>query len=71
MVVGASEIFVLFILLIFIGIFAVWLFALIDILKSEFTGYNKIIWILVVLFIPLVGAVLYFIIGRKQKLNQR
>lgn len=64
---GAAEVFVLFILLIFLAIFIMWLIALIDILRSEFTGYNKIIWILVVLFIPLLGAILYFLIGRKQK----
>lgn len=66
---GAQEFFVLFMLLIFLGIFIIWLIALIDILRSEFTGYNKIIWILVVLFVPLLGAILYFAIGRKQKLK--
>ncbi len=64
---GAPEVFVLFMLIIFLAIFIIWLIALIDILRSEFTGYNKIIWILVVLFVPLLGAILYFIIGRKQK----
>ena len=43
--------------------------ALIDILKNEFTGNNKIAWLLVVLFTSFIGAVLYFIIGRKQKLS--
>ena len=43
--------------------------ALIDILKNESTGNNKIAWLLVVLFTSFIGAVLYFIIGRKQKLS--
>ncbi|MDO3695060.1 PLD nuclease N-terminal domain-containing protein [Wenyingzhuangia sp. chi5] len=43
--------------------------ALIDILKNEFTGNNKIAWLLVVLFTSFIGAILYFIIGRKQKLS--
>jgi heme/copper-type cytochrome/quinol oxidase subunit 4 len=43
--------------------------ALIDILKSKFEGNNKIVWVLVVLFINLFGAILYFTIGRKQKLT--
>jgi hypothetical protein len=44
------------------------LIALIDILRSEFSGNNKLIWILVVLFFPLIGTILYFLIGRGQKI---
>ncbi|MFD2588384.1 PLDc N-terminal domain-containing protein [Croceitalea marina] len=29
---------------------------------------DKLIWFLVVLFIPLVGSILYIFIGRKQRL---
>jgi hypothetical protein len=42
--------------------------ALIDIVRNEFTRNNKIVWLLVVLFGNFLGAVLYFIIGRKQRL---
>lgn len=42
--------------------------ALIDILKSKFEGNNKIVWVLVVMFFNLIGAFLYFTIGRKQKI---
>lgn len=42
--------------------------ALIDILKSKFEENNKIVWVLVVLFLNLIGAILYFAIGRKQKI---
>jgi len=45
---------------------AFWIWALVDILKSDFTGSNKIIWLLVVIFLPLLGIILYFVIGRKQ-----
>ena len=41
----------------------------IDILKNEFSGNNKIAWVLVVLLGNVLGALLYFIIGRKQKLS--
>ncbi|GBD90150.1 hypothetical protein BMS3Abin04_00866 [bacterium BMS3Abin04] len=44
-----------------------WVIPLIDILKNEFVGNNKIVWILVVLFLPVLSGILYFIIGRKQK----
>ena len=43
--------------------------ALIDILKSEFSGNNKIVWLLVVLLTNFFGAVLYFTIGRQHKLS--
>lgn len=45
------------------------LIALIDILRNKFEGNNKLIWILVVLFFNLLGAVLYFTIGKKQKIK--
>ncbi|MBF0558856.1 MAG: PLDc_N domain-containing protein [Nitrospirae bacterium] len=44
-----------------------WIVGLIDILKSSFAGSNKLIWILVVLFLPILGTILYWSIGRKQK----
>ena len=44
------------------------LYALVDILRSDFRGSNdKILWFLVVFFIPMLGSILYFLIGRKQK----
>lgn len=56
--------------LVILGIIALLLpiIALIDIVKNEFSGANKIIWILVVLFLPILGSILYFLIGRKHKL---
>ena len=45
------------------------LIALIDILKNNFSGDNKIVWVLVVLFFPLIGAILYYTIGTKQKVK--
>ncbi|TGU71425.1 zinc-ribbon domain-containing protein [Geomonas terrae] len=46
-----------------------WVVALVDIIRSEFSGNNKIIWILVVVLLPLLGAILYFFVGRKQKVT--
>lgn len=42
--------------------------ALIDILRNEFSGNNKLIWFLVVLFLNIIGAFLYLLIGRQHKL---
>lgn len=45
------------------------LVALIDILTSRFEGNDKLIWVLVVLFLNILGAILYFIIGRQSKIG--
>ena len=45
--------------------------AIIDITKSEFKGGNdKLIWILVVLFLNPLGTLLYFLIGKDQKVKE-
>ncbi|MDX5326926.1 MAG: PLDc N-terminal domain-containing protein [Bacteroidota bacterium] len=61
-----------FSLLVFIGVglfgLIFPLIALIDILKSEFRDpTNKFIWVFVVIMTNIIGAVLYFMIGRKQR----
>jgi hypothetical protein len=62
--VGPWQIIIIF--FVFLGIIPT-IIALIDILKSKFNGNDKIVWVLVVLFFNLIGAILYFTIGRKQK----
>lgn len=47
------------------------LIALIDILRNEYTGSNKLIWVLIVLLFPFIGAILYFIIGTRQKIDKK
>ena len=44
--------------------------ALVDILRNEFTGNNKLIWVLVILLSWIIGAILYFFIGRNQKIKK-
>jgi Phospholipase_D-nuclease N-terminal len=60
---------VFFFWLVGVAAFVFWLWVLIDILKSEFTGSNKIVWLLAVILLPLLGAVLYWFIGREQKVT--
>lgn len=43
---------------------ALWIWALIDILGSSMTAGNKILWLLVVLLLPVIGLIIYFLIGR-------
>lgn len=63
--------FQILIILFALAIFAILpLIALIDILRSEFTGSNKLIWVVVTIFLPFLGPLLYFSIGRKQKLSR-
>ena len=45
--------------------------ALISILKSEFKGNDKLIWVLVTLFLPFFGSILYFTLGRSNRLNKK
>ena len=58
-----------FMLIFIIFTFILYIYILIDILKHEFTGYNKIIWILVLFFFPILGAVLYLVFGRSQRIK--
>ena len=52
-------------------IFLIPLFALIDILRNQFKdSSNKIIWALIVLFFPVLGGILYFLFGVKQKVSK-
>lgn len=45
------------------------LIALISVLKGKFEGNDKLIWVLLILFLPFLGALLYFIIGSKKKIE--
>ena len=50
------------------GTFIFWVWALVDLLKSDFKdSINKLIWLLVVFFFYAFGALLYFFIGRQQR----
>ncbi len=50
--------------------FIIPLIAIIDILIHKFPENEKIIWLLVVLFMSLLGTVLYLAIGRKKRLKK-
>lgn len=62
-------IFLMFLILGSFLAFLVFLFVLIDIIRHEFTGYNKLIWIIVILCLPLLGTILYLFWGRKQRIK--
>ena len=61
----------IFLLLFALSSFLLPLIALINIVKSEFKGSNdKLIWVLVVLLLPILGSLIYFIIGSSQKVDK-
>ena len=61
----------LFILAIVLGSIGLFIYVLVDIIKSEFTNnINKIIWLLLVIFLAPLGIVLYLLISRKQKIKK-
>lgn len=66
--IGPQEIVI--VLVVALVLFVIPIFALVDILKSEFEGNNKLIWVLVILLTWILGAILYYLIGRNQKLEK-
>jgi hypothetical protein len=65
--IGAWQL-ILLVVVLLLGVLPT-IIALIDILKSDFRGNNKIVWLLVVLLTNFFGAILYFLIGREQKIK--
>jgi uncharacterized BrkB/YihY/UPF0761 family membrane protein len=45
--------------------------ALVDILRNDFKGHEKLLWALVVVFVPYLGFVLYFFIGANHKIEKK
>ena len=54
--------------IIFIGILAFWIWALVDCIKvpddSMYQAGNKLIWVLVIVFLQVLGAIIYLVAGR-------
>ena len=64
---GGLEFIILALFFLFPAI--LWIWALIDLIKSDFRESNlKLIWALIIIFIPLLGSILYLFIGRNQKI---
>lgn len=40
--------------------------AILDIVKSSMDGGKKALWIILVVLLPLIGMILYFLIGKKK-----
>lgn len=42
--------------------------ALISVVLNQFQNNEKLIWVLVVLLAPMIGSIVYFIVGRPKRL---
>ena len=49
--------------LLYLLVLVLWIFAIVDCAKSS--NPNKIVWIIIIILLPLLGSILYFLVGRK------
>lgn len=54
-------------ILVFLSLFVVLpIIALVDLLKKDFQGNEKLLWVILIIFLNVIGSFLYFTIGRKK-----
>lgn len=64
---AASAVAVLLVVVVGIGGLALWIWALVDAIRTrdgQFRAGTQLIWILVILFGNLIGAIVYLAVGR-------
>lgn len=66
--IGVPELIVI-LMLINILTLPFWIAAIVNILRGNFQGNDKVVWLLVVILLYTLGVILYFFIGRKKKLR--
>ena len=64
---GLGGVWLLFVFAMFIAAGAFWLWMLIDVLTKQ--DEDKAVWVLVVFFLNLVGAMIYYFIPRKTRIG--
>jgi len=65
MLLGLTEL----IVLLFLLIVPIFIISFVDVLKNDFKGNDKLIWLIAVIFVPFLGPICYFLIGWKQKIR--
>lgn len=64
---GPIAVFIVFILC--LAPLVIWFWALLDAIQNDFQdANNKIIWILLILFLPIIGSICYLFIGQRHKI---
>lgn len=66
---SGAGVFSIFMFILFGLLFLILLpvFAVIDILRNNLRENDKVIWIIIIVFVPILGSVLYFFIGKNRK----
>ena len=64
--VGLGGVWVVFVLAMFVVAGVFWLWMLIDVLTKQ--NEDKAVWVLVVFFLNLVGAMVYYFVARKTRI---
>ncbi len=60
-----------FILILVFSLIGLWIYCIVDIARSSFQKQdNKLIYILVVIFAPLIGILLYLALWQKEKVRE-
>ena len=50
--------------LVSLAILVIWIVALVDLLKSNADTNTKILWAVIIILLPLLGTILYFVLQR-------
>lgn len=61
----------LFIQIFIFGIFAFWIYCMIDLLRHDFQGNVKSKWVFILLFLPFLGCLLYITFGMDKKIKRQ
>lgn len=64
-----EAIFPIFFLFVGMLIMGLTIMAVVDIIRCDFKGDYKIIWLLVVLLLSVIGPILYFLMGKEHKID--
>ncbi len=49
-------------------VLSLWIWAVVDLLKRDLSGPNLTKWLMIVIIFPVVGFILYFSLGRKNRI---
>jgi phospholipase D-like protein len=56
-------------LLVVAAIFGLWLWMLVDVLTQERDPTQKLVWVIVIVFTNILGAILYFVIRKLPRMR--
>lgn len=67
---GPEGLVMMFFLSFILGALVLWIWCLIDVIKGAFKNdITKVIWIILLVSVPVIGVVLYLVMGREQKID--